>query len=202
MDYRQWVRPVLAARSVRTWEVWRFTRPRWAAEGDGKWSNAQSQCPALSLVRQRRTSTWRHPTVSRAPKPLMSLQWNTTRSYVTPTVIARGRKSCYPVASWSHHQNPQPNLTPVSLALQNSVSWASAAPGPSRVPYKIYKQCPRLMHRLWRLIRILWGGGVSHAVEQCRGYVDSQVGECEEHDIVPYHLSAKCGRQNVFQDSY
>ncbi|XP_038131552.1 uncharacterized protein LOC119776958 [Cyprinodon tularosa] len=35
----------------------------------------------------------------------------------------------------------------------------SAAPGPSGVPYKVYKHCPRLLERLWRLIRVVWRRG-------------------------------------------
>ncbi|XP_076860736.1 uncharacterized protein LOC143513938 [Brachyhypopomus gauderio] len=36
---------------------------------------------------------------------------------------------------------------------------ASAAPGPSGVPYKVYKHCPRLLVRLWRLIKVVWRRG-------------------------------------------
>nr|XP_057943465.1 uncharacterized protein LOC131138512 [Doryrhamphus excisus] len=35
----------------------------------------------------------------------------------------------------------------------------SAAPGPSGVPYKVYKHCPRLLERLWRLIKVVWRRG-------------------------------------------
>lgn len=31
----------------------------------------------------------------------------------------------------------------------------SAAPGLSGVPYKVYRHCPRLLERLWRLIRVV-----------------------------------------------
>lgn len=36
---------------------------------------------------------------------------------------------------------------------------ASAAPGPSGVPYRVYKHCPRHLERLWRLIRAVWQRG-------------------------------------------
>ena len=33
---------------------------------------------------------------------------------------------------------------------------ASSAPGPSGVTYAVYKRCPRLQKRLWRLLRVIW----------------------------------------------
>lgn len=33
---------------------------------------------------------------------------------------------------------------------------ASSAPGPSGLTYRVYKSCPKLLYRLWRLIRVLW----------------------------------------------
>ncbi|XP_061772124.1 uncharacterized protein LOC133562186 [Nerophis ophidion] len=35
----------------------------------------------------------------------------------------------------------------------------SSAPGPSGVPYKVYKNCPRLLHRLWRILKVIWRRG-------------------------------------------
>lgn len=35
----------------------------------------------------------------------------------------------------------------------------SSAPGPSRVPYKVYKRFPRLLHQLWRILRVIWRKG-------------------------------------------
>ncbi|XP_019641511.1 PREDICTED: uncharacterized protein LOC109482994 [Branchiostoma belcheri] len=37
---------------------------------------------------------------------------------------------------------------------------AGSAPGPSGIPYKVYKKCPLLLRRLWRLLRRIWGKGV------------------------------------------
>lgn len=39
------------------------------------------------------------------------------------------------------------------------VARTSAAPGPSGVPYRVYKHCPRHLERLWRLIRAVWQRG-------------------------------------------
>ncbi|XP_078587744.1 uncharacterized protein LOC144868686 [Branchiostoma floridae x Branchiostoma japonicum] len=36
---------------------------------------------------------------------------------------------------------------------------AGSAPGPSGLPYKIYKKCPLLLRRLWRLLRRIWVKG-------------------------------------------
>lgn len=36
---------------------------------------------------------------------------------------------------------------------------AASAPGPNGIPYRVYKSCPRLARRLWRLIRVAWRRG-------------------------------------------
>ncbi|XP_056097411.1 uncharacterized protein LOC130076370 [Rhinichthys klamathensis goyatoka] len=36
---------------------------------------------------------------------------------------------------------------------------ANSAPGPSGVPYKVYKNCPRLLHRLWKILKVIWRKG-------------------------------------------
>ncbi|XP_038159099.1 uncharacterized protein LOC119796966 [Cyprinodon tularosa] len=35
----------------------------------------------------------------------------------------------------------------------------ASAPGPSGVPYKVYKKCPLLLRRLWKLFRTIWAKG-------------------------------------------
>lgn len=35
------------------------------------------------------------------------------------------------------------------------VAWGSTAPRQSGVPYKVYKHCPRLLQRLWRITRVV-----------------------------------------------
>lgn len=34
-----------------------------------------------------------------------------------------------------------------------------SAPGPSCIPYKVYKKCPMLLRRLWKLFRRIWRKG-------------------------------------------
>lgn len=36
---------------------------------------------------------------------------------------------------------------------------AGSAPGPNGVPYKVYKNCPRLTRCLWKLLRVAWRRG-------------------------------------------
>ncbi|CAJ1076456.1 uncharacterized protein LOC119779116 [Xyrichtys novacula] len=36
---------------------------------------------------------------------------------------------------------------------------SSSAPGPSGVPDKVYKNCPKLLHRLWRIMKVIWRRG-------------------------------------------
>ncbi|KAJ8008617.1 hypothetical protein DPEC_G00106740 [Dallia pectoralis] len=36
---------------------------------------------------------------------------------------------------------------------------ASSAPGPSGVPYRVYKSCPKLQHRLWKILKVIWRRG-------------------------------------------
>ncbi|XP_038147774.1 uncharacterized protein LOC119787807 [Cyprinodon tularosa] len=38
-------------------------------------------------------------------------------------------------------------------------SRAASAPGPSGVPYKVFKHCPRLLERLWKIFRAIWKRG-------------------------------------------
>ncbi len=36
---------------------------------------------------------------------------------------------------------------------------ASSAPGPSGTSYKVYKNCPKLLLRLWKILRVIWRMG-------------------------------------------
>ncbi|XP_033747101.1 uncharacterized protein LOC117332324 [Pecten maximus] len=36
---------------------------------------------------------------------------------------------------------------------------SGSAPGPSGIPYKVYKMCPKLLRRLWRLLKVIWRKG-------------------------------------------
>lgn len=34
-----------------------------------------------------------------------------------------------------------------------------SAPGPSRTSYKVYKHCPKLLHQLWKILKVIWRRG-------------------------------------------
>lgn len=36
---------------------------------------------------------------------------------------------------------------------------AKSAPGPDQVPYKVYKNCPKLTRRLWKYLKVVWRKG-------------------------------------------
>jgi hypothetical protein len=45
-----------------------------------------------------------------------------------------------------------------------------SAPGPNGVPYKVYKKCPKLLRRLWRLLQTVWRKGkIPAAWQQAEG---------------------------------
>lgn len=45
---------------------------------------------------------------------------------------------------------------------------SGSAPGPSVVPYKVYKHCPKLLHWLWRVLKVIWKRGkIEHTLEVC-----------------------------------
>ncbi len=51
----------------------------------------------------------------------------------------------------------EPRLRKVEEVMRTVRS--SSAPGPSGVPYKVYKNCPKLLHRLWRVLKVIWRRG-------------------------------------------
>ncbi|XP_052218246.1 uncharacterized protein LOC127835860 [Dreissena polymorpha] len=46
---------------------------------------------------------------------------------------------------------------------------ASSAPGPNGVPYRVYKNCPKILLRLWKLIKVVWRKG-----ELCREWLKAE----------------------------
>ncbi|XP_026059304.1 uncharacterized protein LOC113043970 [Carassius auratus] len=37
---------------------------------------------------------------------------------------------------------------------------SASAPGPNGIPYKVYKRCPMILRRLWKLLRRIWTKGI------------------------------------------
>ena len=52
----------------------------------------------------------------------------------------------------------EPKLQEVRDIIRKARS--GSAPGPNGIPYKVYKQCPRLTTRLWRMFKVVWRRGV------------------------------------------
>ena len=50
-----------------------------------------------------------------------------------------------------------PGLDEIKKVIRKSR--ASSAPGPNGVPYKVYKNCPGLTRRLWKLLKVVWRKG-------------------------------------------
>ena len=48
----------------------------------------------------------------------------------------------------------EPKLSEIRDVVKKARS--SSAPGPNGIPYKVYKMCPQLTRRLWRLIKVIW----------------------------------------------
>lgn len=47
---------------------------------------------------------------------------------------------------------------------------SSSPPGPSGVSYKVYKNCPKLLYRLWRALNMIWRRGkISHSWRYAEG---------------------------------
>ena len=51
----------------------------------------------------------------------------------------------------------EPTLKEVSEVVQKAR--AGSAPGPNGIPYKVYKMCPKLLRRLWNLLKVVWRKG-------------------------------------------
>ncbi|CAJ1075238.1 LOW QUALITY PROTEIN: uncharacterized protein LOC109089580 [Xyrichtys novacula] len=51
----------------------------------------------------------------------------------------------------------EPTLKEVKEVIKSART--SSAPGPSGVPYKVFKHCPRLLERLWKILRTIWRRG-------------------------------------------
>lgn len=62
-----------------------------------------------------------------------------------------------PAEPVSQFHSAEPTLSEVREAVRAARS--SSAPGPSGVPYKVYKQCPRLLKRLWMILKVIWRRG-------------------------------------------
>ena len=51
----------------------------------------------------------------------------------------------------------EPTFAEIKQVIRKACS--GSAPGPNGLPYKVYKNCPTLLHRLWCLLKIVWKKG-------------------------------------------
>ncbi|KAI4887727.1 hypothetical protein NFI96_005939 [Prochilodus magdalenae] len=93
--------------------------------------------------------------------------------------------------------NKEPNLKEVEAVIKAARS--SSAPGPSDVPYVVYKRCPRLLQRLWKIIKVIWRRGkVAQQWRHAEGvWIPKE--ERKYHQAVQSHLSPQCRMQCIFQ---
>lgn len=66
------------------------------------------------------------------------------------------------------------------------------APGPCGVPYRFYKNCPKLLHRLWKLLKVTWSRrkvAQQNTVLLGRKGVVSKGGGFETHELVQNNLA-------------
>ncbi|XP_052271350.1 uncharacterized protein LOC127872054 [Dreissena polymorpha] len=59
----------------------------------------------------------------------------------------------------------EPTLKEVSEVVQKAR--AGSAPGPNGIPYKVYKMCPKLLRRLWNLLKVVWRKGRRPRFSRC-----------------------------------
>lgn len=68
--------------------------------------------------------------------------------------MVHSRRLCHPPDPVYQHNISEPTLKAVKEAVR--AARASSTPGPSGVPYKVYKQCPKLLVRLWKILKVIW----------------------------------------------
>lgn len=59
------------------------------------------------------------------------------------------------------------------LKVVEEIKWpnkTSSVPGPSKVPYAVYKRCPKLFQKLWVLIRVIWRRQGSGDLKRVSGF--------------------------------
>ena len=63
-----------------------------------------------------------------------------------------------------------PRTEPVSEPTTPFKERTGSAPGPNCIPYKVYKMCPKLLRRLWNLLKVIWRKGkVPECWQQAEG---------------------------------
>ena len=71
-----------------------------------------------------------------------------------------------------------------------------SAPGPSGIPYKVYKKCPKLLRTLWSLLRVVWRKG---SIPECWQVAEGCLVPKEKNSKTTkqYHFVVECGREDL-----
>lgn len=97
---------------------------------------------------------------------------------------------CRDLVVSTQFNSTEPTMKEVEEAVRAARS--SSVPGPSGVPYKVYKQCPQLLRRLWKILKVIWRRGKVAA--QCRYaegvWIPKEEGSCNIEQFV----SSRCSK--------
>ena len=75
---------------------------------------------------------------------------------------------------------------------------SSSAPGPSSIPYKVYKRCPMLLRRLWKLLRRIWTKGIiPTSWKRAEGCFVPKEMDSSENRTIPNHFSPERRMQDI-----
>lgn len=72
---------------------------------------------------------------------------------------------------------------------------SSSARGPSGIPYKVYKKCPKLLRRLWKLMRVIWSKETVPA--SWRRVLCAKGTGILTYQPVPNHFLTQCGEEDL-----
>ncbi|KAK7915664.1 hypothetical protein WMY93_011425 [Mugilogobius chulae] len=79
---------------------------------------------------------------------------------------------------------------------------AGSAPGPSGTCYKVYKNCPKLLTRLWKILRVIWRRGrIPEFWKATEGVLITKGGKLKEDRPVSDYFSLMCRSQDLLQRS-
>ncbi|KAJ8382915.1 hypothetical protein SKAU_G00036930 [Synaphobranchus kaupii] len=90
----------------------------------------------------------------------------------------------------------EPCLSEVEEVVRRARS--SSAPGPSGVPYKVYNNCQKLLHWLWRALQVIWRRG---EIAQSWRYAEGVYIPKEERseNIDQFHIISEERSENIDQ---
>ncbi len=113
-----------------------------------------------------RQSLWLYKTTARGQAQRSAWVLNRGSESLSPGHRERFPERPRPGAQQSSHQPPPPttefNLRGPSLKEVEEIikaAHSASTPGPSGVPYLVYKRCPELLRHLWKILKVIWRRG-------------------------------------------